>query len=187
MLITVCTVQPSSTLVCFARLRQHGRYTVYYMLLLLLLLHDILLSLLHKYIDLALKAKAELDGAQAASAGFCEVAFGPVEFAKRLRTLDPARRLRLQQEVVKLPEMLDICSANLSDYYTICSRLDTCITQRLEELRHQLTVEESLHKCHHEFAAREASFRQLIEGIAEGYPIMLDSWLHAHQESDTAA
>ena len=147
---------------------------------LLLLLHDILLSLLQKSIDLVLKAKAELDGAQAEAVGFCEVAFGPVGFAKRLRSLDFGRRLRLQQEVDKLREMIDICSANLSDCDTSRSQLETCTSRRIEELGHQLTEEESLHKCHNEFAVKEASFGRLIQGLAEGYPIMLDSWLHAH-------
>ncbi len=157
------------------------------MLLLLLLLHDILLLLLQKHIDLVLKTKAQLDGAQAEAAGFCQVAFGPVDFAKRLRSFDVARGERLQQQVNKLREMKDICSASLSDYDTSRRQLETCFSERIEELGDLVTEEENMHRCYDDFAIREASFAQLIRGMAEGYPITLDSWLQDDDEADTEA
>ncbi len=133
-----------------------------------------LLLLLQKCIDLVLKTKAELDGTQAEAAGFCE---DGVKFAARLRKLDPMRQSRMQEEVDKLQEMSVICSAHLSDYPASSSGLLDFIAQKVHLLQQQQSEEERLHACHAEFACRECSFSRLIHGIAEGYPIMLGSWL----------
>ncbi len=127
--------------------------------------------LLQRCIDLVLKTKAELDGAQAKAAGFGE---DGVRFAERLRNRDPPRQSRLQAEVDKLQEMSVIFSAHLLDYPASSSLLDF-IAQKVHLLQEQKSEEERLHACHAEFARRECSFSRLIHELADGYPIMC-SW-----------
>ncbi len=131
-----------------------------------------LLLLLQRCIDLVLKTKAELDGAQAKAAGFGE---DGVRFAERLRNRDPPRQSRLQAEVDKLHEMSVICSAHLSYYPASSTSFADFIAQKVHLLQEQKSEEERLHACHAEFARRECSFSRLIHELAEGYPIMC-SW-----------
>jgi len=129
-----------------------------------------LLLLLQKCIDLVLKTKAELDGAHAEAAGFCE---DGIKFAERLRNLDTVRESRLQDEVNRLRDMIVICSENLSGYPASSTSIGDFITQKVQMLQQEKSEAECYRACHAEFVCRECSFSRLIHELADGYPITL--------------
>ena len=136
--------------------------------------HEVVACELHPLKVAKAKAKADLDDDQAVRAHFRN---GAVEFAVRLRALDPTSVSRLQQEVNKLEEALAICRAQLADYPRSCLPLECYFSENLGKLRYELHEAKGLLDCLGEFNTREDTFRDLIHDLAEGYPIEHGSWL----------